>query len=192
MKTLTTAIAAALVLVFATQATAEPDIKKFDPGKYVMGPKFSGKHLKNKVIVVEYWGITCPPCIKAIPKTTELADKYGHDKLAIIANQSWSATVKQTKEVWQKHAKNNMVMVTTGGKMPGFKPKGVPAAVIFDHNLKPVWQGNPFAMAQPLEKAIQNLPKPEEGKADAKAGASEFNALPQIPSFNSLLGQIAS
>jgi len=159
MKTLSTTLLAALLVLSTTAVAADqPDIKKFDPGSYVTGPKFTGKHLRGKVIVVEYWGITCPPCLKAIPHTTELAKEHGFDKVAIIANQVWQATDRQCKTTWEKHAKNNMVMVTNGGEMPGFKPKAVPAAVIFDHNLKPVWTGNPHNIDKALEKAVKALP----------------------------------
>ena len=147
-------------------------------GSYVTGPKVSGKDIRGKVVVIEYWGITCGPCIEAIPHTTELAKKYGHDKLVIIANQSWSASNSQTKKTWRKHAKNNMVMVVNGGKLKGFKAESVPHVFIFDHTGKSVWQGFPGMMDQPLAEAIANLPKPDED-GPAKAGRAE-NAGPPL------------
>lgn len=171
MKTIITVIAILTLAVTPAADAAEPDIREFDPGSYVTGPKFKGKHLKNKVIVLEYWGITCPPCIKAIPHTTELAKKYGHDKLVVIANQSWNASDRQVKDVWEKHAKNDMVMVVNGGEIPDFKPNGVPHALIFDHELNLIWRGHPGSMDQPLAKAIEKLPGDDDDKsAEARGG----------------------
>lgn len=157
------AVTLAVCLCLITgQALAAHNLANFDPGDYVSGPKLSGKDIKGKVVVVEYWGITCGPCLAAIPHTTELAKKYGHDKLVIIANQCWSASDKQTQETWNKRAKNNMVMVVNGGKLKGFSPNSVPRALIFDHTGKSIWEGHPGGMDRPLADAIANLPEPEE------------------------------
>lgn len=167
----------ACVLLLPSQAHAAHDLRKFNVGSYVTGPKASGDDIKGKVVVVEYWGITCGPCIKAIPHTTELAKKYGHDKLVIIANQSWSASDRQTKEVWNKHAKNNYVMVVNGGKLPGYKPASVPRALIFDHTGKSVWEGHPGAMDRALADAIKNLPEP--AKKEAQEAQSDQDTGPE-------------
>lgn len=173
MNRLTARLAIVLAALLSTLTVqAEPNIAKFDTGKYVMGPQFKGKDLQGKIIVVEYWGITCPPCIRAIPHTTELAKKYGHDKLAIIANQVWGASDGQVKQVWQKHAKTNHVMVVNRGTLPGFNPRGVPSAAMFDHTGKFIWQGHPGSMDQPLAAAIAKLPdKPVQAEPDASEEA---------------------
>jgi cytochrome c biogenesis protein CcmG/thiol:disulfide interchange protein DsbE len=39
--------------------------------------------LKGKVVVLDFWATWCGPCIRSIPKTNELMEKWG-DKLVII------------------------------------------------------------------------------------------------------------
>ena len=165
----------AALMCLATQGTrAEHNLSDFEPGSFVTGTNLDGKDIRGKVVVLEYWGITCGPCIRAIPHTTELAKKYGHDKLVIIANQVWSASDNRTAETWNKHAKNDMVMVVNGGKLDGFSPRGVPRALIFDHTGKSVWEGHPGSMDKALADAIANLPEPtEEGPADDEQAAEE-------------------
>ena len=173
-----TVIACLCLCPFSAQAE-QYDLNKFDAGSYVTGPKASGKDLRGKVVVIKYWGHACPPCIDAIPHTTDLAKEYGHDKLVIIANQSWSASDERSKEVWKKHAKNNMVMVVNRGKFKNFKPKSVPWVLIFDHTGKSVWQGYPGTMDRPLAEAIANLPEPAEGD-DAPLLHEEESAGPAL------------
>lgn len=177
MKKLKTALAVLLALCFVSSAHAAHDLSKFDPGDHVTGPKLSGKDIRGKVVVIEYWGITCGPCLSAIPHTTELAKKYGHDKLVIIANQSWTATDKNTKETWNKRAKNNMVMVVNGGKLKGFSPNSVPRALIFDHTGKSIWEGHPGSMDRAIADAVANLPEPEEAPAEEEATEATGPAL---------------
>ncbi len=40
--------------------------------------------LKGKVVMLDFWGVWCGPCIAAIPKANELMEKYGKDGLVII------------------------------------------------------------------------------------------------------------
>jgi thiol-disulfide isomerase/thioredoxin len=40
--------------------------------------------LKGKVVVLDFWGVWCPPCIKAIPKLKELYAQHHKDGLVII------------------------------------------------------------------------------------------------------------
>jgi thiol-disulfide isomerase/thioredoxin len=169
MMKLKTVFALLLTVCFCTSAHAAHNLSNFDPGSYVTGPKFSGKDIKGKVVVIEYWGITCGPCLSAIPHTTELAKKYGHDKLVIIANQSWSASDKNVKETWNKHAKNNMVMLVNRGKLKGFDRTGVPYALVFDHTGKSIWEGHPGAMDKAIADAVANLPEPVEEPAEQEA-----------------------
>lgn len=157
-------LAALFVLTLVpTQAQAnEPDITTFKVGSYVAGPKPSRKELKNKVILVVYWGITCGPCLKEIPAVTELAEKHGRDKLIVIANQVWSASDKQCKEAWGKRAKNNEVLVVNGGSMEGFTPKSVPTAVLFDHNGDYLAKGHAGALGDAIQKAVDNIPDEDD------------------------------
>ena len=169
---------AACLLLTPGKALAEHDLSNFNAGDHVTGPKLSGKDIQGKVVVLEYWGITCPPCIRAIPHTTELAKKYGHEKLVVIANQVWNASDRQCEEVWNKHAKNNHVMVVNGGSLKTFQPRGVPSAVIFDHTGKSVWEGHPGSMDAPLAEAIKNLPeRTEEEPAEDESAEDASPAL---------------
>ncbi|MEM6504403.1 MAG: TlpA disulfide reductase family protein [Planctomycetota bacterium] len=158
---------------------AQHDLNDYDPGSHVTGPKVSGKDIKGRVVVIEFWGITCPPCLDAIPHTTELAKQYGPDKLVIFANQSWSASDKNTKETWNKRAKNDMVVVTNGGKLKGYRPNGYPSVLVFDHTGKSIWEGRPGGMDRVIADAVANLPKKEE-QASEQAGTQEDSAPPPI------------
>lgn len=173
MKPLHTPLAAlmlGLALLFSTPTThaqQTPDLSRMDLGSHVTGPEISLRDFRGRVVVIEYWGITCAPCIRAIPHTTELAKEYGHDKLVIVANQSWSASDKKCKEVWEQHAKSNYVAVINGGKLPGFTTTSVPRAVVFDHKGKFLWEGSPGGMGNIIKTAVANVPdKPASASKD--------------------------
>ena len=52
-------------------------------------PRIDGKKLKlsnfkDKVIILDFWATSCPPCRKGIPDFIKLYDKYKNDGLVII------------------------------------------------------------------------------------------------------------
>ncbi len=86
-----------VVVIFGTgarsaQAQDTKDVK-LDVVKFDGLSKEVSKY-KGKVVVVDFWSNTCPPCIKAFPKMAKLQRKYGGKGLQIIT----VSTSKATKE----------------------------------------------------------------------------------------------
>lgn len=48
------------------------------------GKPFDFETMKGKVVVIDFWGTWCPPCVKALPKNVAMAEKYRDDGLVII------------------------------------------------------------------------------------------------------------
>ena len=76
-------------LIFA-QETKQPvfNLKAVDGKTFTIkgaknGLVLSGE-LKNKIVLVEFWGTHCPPCRMSIPHYIELNKKY-KDKIAMLA-----------------------------------------------------------------------------------------------------------
>lgn len=148
------------VVVFSLSLVSSPalagaDLSKMDLGSYVTGPEITKKDLKGRFVIVEYWGINCPPCIASIPHMTELAKEYGHKRLLIVANHCQGGSDEKAKEVWEKRAKSDFVAVINGGNLPGANVSGIPDAFLFDPNGKQIWRGHPTQVDKPLEKAMK-------------------------------------
>lgn len=47
--------------------------------------EISSKSLKGKVIVLNFWGTWCAPCVKEIPELNKLVEKYNSENLKFIA-----------------------------------------------------------------------------------------------------------
>ena len=44
--------------------------------------------LRGKVVVLDFWGTWCPPCVKAVPDLRDLQKKHGKDAFALIGISS--------------------------------------------------------------------------------------------------------
>lgn len=150
------AVVAAGVAYQAAIAAGDPTLDGAKYGTYVTGPKLKHDDLKGKVIVFEYWGDKCPPCIASIPHLEKLQEQHGRDKVVIIANQVWTRSTDAAKKAWNAKAKKDIVTVVNHGGLAGVKVGGVPHSFVFDGNGKFVWRGHPMGgLDAAIDKALK-------------------------------------
>lgn len=155
------AIVAMLSLMTTTKAANDDvSLKGVTLGTHVYGPKITADDLSGKVVVFEYWGDRCPPCIRAIPHLVKTQEKYGKDKIAIVANQVWTKDVEAAKKAWTNAGGSDKISVVNHGKLKGAKVRGVPNSFIFDHTGKLLYNGHPMnpKFDETVKKAIAALP----------------------------------
>ncbi len=51
----------------------------------IYGNEYALSELKGKIVVMNFWFIACPPCIKEIPELNGLVDKYGTEDVVFLA-----------------------------------------------------------------------------------------------------------
>lgn len=154
-------LAAMLALVTATQAgNDDVSLDGVKLGTHVHGPKTSADDLAGKVVVFEYWGDGCPPCLHAIPHLAKLQKKYGRDKLNIVANQVWTKDIEAAKQAWKDAGGSDDISVVNHGALKGASVNGVPHSFVFDHKGKLLWHGHPASseMDKTIKAAVAKLP----------------------------------
>ncbi len=50
----------------------------------INGNTYNSEALKGKVIVINYWFVACPPCIKEIPHLNNIVKDYGHKDIVFL------------------------------------------------------------------------------------------------------------
>lgn len=150
------ALTALCLIASAAQAAATLDGMR--PGSPVNGPKFDPADLKGRVVLVEYWGINCPPCLASIPHISELQEKYGRDQFIIIANQCQGADDAKAQSVFKGRGGSDMITVINHGDLTGANVSGIPHCFLFNHEGKLVYEGSPFDLDAPVESAVKNSP----------------------------------
>ncbi len=159
------AIAFLLSVTAFTQADDDdqPTLEGVDLGTHVYGPEVEAEDLEGKVIIYEYWGDRCPPCIASIPHIVKLKETYG-DKLVIVANQVWTKDTDKAKSAWTNAGGSDTISVINHGKIDGAAHRGVPHSYVFDHEGNFLWNGNPHPRAdgkkldEVVKKAVAKVP----------------------------------
>ena len=129
-------LALTALCLIASAAQAAVTLEGIRPGAHVNGPKFDAADLKGRVVLVEYWGVNCPPCLASIPHISELQEKYGRDQFVIIANQCQDADEAKAKSVFKGRGGSDMITVINRGDLSGANVSGIPHCFLFNHEGK--------------------------------------------------------
>ena len=142
-----------------TTETAGHTLSEFKIGDHITGPEVKLEDIKGKAVIIENWGVNCPPCLASLPDMEKLA-KRNKDKLVLIGAHSQDATDDQVKAVVKKNRLSYTIVKGSNG--PGDVGSGtIPHAYVFDAEGKLLFNGSPVgATARDFEKAVRKaLPK---------------------------------
>lgn len=135
-------------------AVPEATISQFGFGEVINGVEFKKEDLEGKPVIVEYWGINCPPCIAFLPELAKIHRRYDNKGLKVVGVHAQAGTNEEINKVLDK-AKVKYPVVANGNCPVNFS--GIPRAFVFDKAGKLVWTGNPHDDG--FEKAIRTVTK---------------------------------
>jgi thiol-disulfide isomerase/thioredoxin len=133
-------IIASLLLAIPALAEKQHKLSEWKIGKVLFGEKLSKADMKDKVVVVENWGVHCPPCVAALPHLAELEKKHREQGLIIIGAESQGSSKDDIKPLIEKAGVE--YIVTEGAEGP-IEVTGIPRAFVFDRAGILVFDGNP-------------------------------------------------
>lgn len=129
-------------------------------GTHVSGPVLKHSDLKGKVVVMEYWGTYCVPCLQVLPHLSDVRNKHSQSDLAIIANQTMDASDEKAGKVFRKRVPNGEnITVVNGASIKDIPVTAIPVAFIFARDGSLLWHGRPSGneFDQIIEEACKSL-----------------------------------
>jgi thiol-disulfide isomerase/thioredoxin len=175
------AVLTALPSVSAAEKKAK--FSDWDLGKVVFGERIARKDVKGKVVVLEYWGVKCPPCIASLPHLAEMDRKHRDDGLVIIGAECQMHSKDEMKPVLEK-AKVDYTIVE-GAEGP-IEVTALPRIFVFGTDGQLVFDGRPSDPA--FDKAVEDALAPlKSGNSEA---AAEANLIEQREWTNASGGKI--
>jgi len=164
---------------------------------FVQGNKFTLDDAKHKnAVVLESWATWCGPCRTSIPHLNSLYQKFGKRGVLFVGVTNEDDRTAITGFISSMgHSMTYPVAIDDSGDMAQYEQKysirGIPHALIIDHNGKVVWSGHPMQpdfeekldvvaneLAQFKAKQSTSAPPPPSNAVDVKKlSESELNAL---------------
>lgn len=140
-------------LLLAAPAFAAKDsthrLSEWKIGKTLFGARLTKAEMKGKVVVIENWGVHCPPCIASLPHLAEL-DRTLRDKgLRVIGAESQGSSKDQIKPLIEKAKVEYTIVDQADGPL---EVTSIPRAFVFDRKGKLVYDGSP--LSKDFESAI--------------------------------------
>ena len=156
------ALFAAAASLRAAEATPSAQLSQFKLGAHITGPAATLESAAGKAVLIEAWGIHCPPCLASLPDIEKIA-RRNKNKMLVFGAHSQSGTDDEVKDVVKK---NKLSYTITQGVTSPIAFSGIPRVFVFDTTGALVFTGSPF------DKEIErSLGKATRGASAAAAGA---------------------
>lgn len=153
----TTMSATAAGPVMAEDADADITISGVRLGNRVAGPAVTPQDLSHRVVVLEFWGVNCPPCIQSMPALEKLHREHAAAGLTVIGAHAQQASADEIAGVVGQLGVTFPIVetATVDGGM-GFS--GIPHCMVFDHTGTCVYRGHPNGAHDVIVAAVRSSP----------------------------------
>lgn len=163
-------LAVALAAVFAAAAAAGAvEWRNLDDAHWVSGPKLTPESLEGKVVLVDEWGVDCPPCRALLPRIEDIWQSFRPKGLVIIGSHRQG---DQRARILQLRAENKLTY-----------PIYLDAGIVGE----PPSPGNSIPFVYVINSVGEVV---YSGRDERAATAAIVNAITEMPAPNSLIGSI--
>ncbi|HVX12913.1 MAG TPA: M56 family metallopeptidase [Pirellulales bacterium] len=129
--------------------------------------------LKDKVVLLDFWGQGCGPCVLQLPKVISLARQYAKTDLRIVGWHDSSGDVEGVARFARKHGLPYVLAIDHEADEPGwfgalFKSygvRGIPQAALLDRQRKVVFVGTLSEAIAQLESVLGKAGEQEAPRA---------------------------
>ncbi len=122
------------------KAVPDASVSEVRWAEVVNDAAFDKEALDGKVVVVEEWGVNCPPCIASLPHLAKLAKRYEKKGLVVVGLERQGSSKEAILKVLKEARVQYPVMSGGSGPVPS---DGIPHAMVFGADGKLVWHGHP-------------------------------------------------
>ena len=99
----------------------------------LQGKKWELKHLKGKVVFLNFWATWCGPCKEEMPSMEELCKQFKDKDFVFLTISVDYAGVKPVKEYIEKNRYTFPVLIDPKGKtLDLFEVRGIPTTFLID------------------------------------------------------------
>lgn len=160
LRMLVVGAAAAVVPGLSTADPAAPklSIAAVHWGGAIAGPEVSPESLAGRVVLLEFWGIDCPPCAQTMPALERMYRALGPQGLVVVGAHVTEGAVDDVRRSAAALGVTFSIVGNTGVEGLEGLP-GLPYTLVFDHTGACVFHGG-VGQAGPAVTAAVNAAPP--------------------------------
>lgn len=159
-------------------------------GSHLSGPRVAAEDLRNRVVMLDFWGVNCPPCIAAMPKLEELHRELGPAGLIVIGAHAQGGPADVVRRTAGELGVT-FAIVEQARVEGGMDFNGIPHCMLFDHTGACIHRGSPLAAHDKAAVAVRAAPATVlAGRSLTKLAGLE-QTLRDEAAFGSVLKKVA-
>jgi thiol-disulfide isomerase/thioredoxin len=137
----------------------------------LQGEYISLDDLKGKVVLLDFWGTWCPPCVESVPELRNLYKRYSKESSFVLIGISsdhdevvWKDFTDRNRMVWPQYRDGNRKIQNA------FNIRAYPTYIVIDHEGIVRYQSSGFGYgrAADLESAIKKHIKAAASSVEAR------------------------
>lgn len=142
----------------AAMAALEAEDREIQQADFTLadlqGKAWTLKDLRGKVVLVNFWQTSCPPCVHEIPALDALYDRFRKKGLVILAIAG-DDDAAMVQHFLAAHRVSYPVLLDAGRKVTErFRVAGIPRSIVFDRTGTVVAQVNGSRTRQQLVETL--------------------------------------
>lgn len=163
---------------YPEKGTPAPPLDSLQLVQAPQGAKSDWKHLRGKVVILEFWATWCSPCVASLPHLNQLVESLDPAKFQFISIDDEGPKAVQ-KFITRKKMSGWVGVDTSGGIFAWYGIRSRPTTVIVDGN------GKIVAITQMESVSTADLWAVAKGRSVAFKPASEIITTNRSPSLES-------
>lgn len=152
-----------LMLTVAVAALAADAVswKGLTDANWYSGPKITETDLAGKVVMVDKWGVNCPPCRALLPKMEEVWKSFKNKNFVLLGSHCQGRKEAQVQELVKANRLTFPIYDWAGLAEGEPQSRGIPFLYVVNHRGKVVYSGhNHNAAMEAAQEAILALDLP--------------------------------
>jgi thiol-disulfide isomerase/thioredoxin len=99
MRTEMMRIAVVYLFMALAQFSFAVDWVGLEDSNHISGPKITADDLRGKIVLVDLWGVNCPPCLKLLPELASYSKSFSHKPFVLIGSHCQNADFDEIRNV---------------------------------------------------------------------------------------------
>lgn len=128
-------------------------------GNHLSGPRLVAGNLISRPVLLEFWGVHCPPCLASMPKLEQLHAELAALGLVVIGAHAQGGPADEVVKAAASLGVT-FTIVESATVKDGSDFSGIPHCMLFDQFGKCLYRGSPFEVEATARLAVKAVPTP--------------------------------
>ena len=115
------------------------------------------EQLKGKVVVVDFWSLGCPPCMKMVAELNTVAKDFENRQVAVVGISAWGESKIDVFRLKQKRNLSYHLLVGSSEVVTAYKVDALPTLYILDKEGKIAHRHQGFMSREALKEAVLSV-----------------------------------